>query len=78
MTLKMFVWEGVFADYTSGMACVLANDLQEAIACLKKKYPDEARHIKDDGKIIEDYDSENGEYPKIIEKPEAFIVWGGG
>jgi hypothetical protein len=28
--LKMFVWEDIFCDYTSGMACALAHDVEEA------------------------------------------------
>lgn len=65
--MKLFVWEGdgVLTDYTSGMICVLAENLEEAVKLIKEK----CNHAE-------------GNYPvscfKVIEKPEAFICWGGG
>ena len=65
--MKLFVWEGhgVLTDYSDGMICVLANDLEEALKLIREKY----NHAM-------------GSFPpdkyKIIEKPEAFICWGGG
>lgn len=37
MTLKLYVWEGVLVDYTSGMVCVLANSLEEAFQKVYEK-----------------------------------------
>ena len=65
--LKLYVWDGddVLRDYTPGMICVLAHSLEEAIKLVREK--DEVAM---------------GEFPvdkfKVIEKPEAFICWGGG
>lgn len=65
--LKLFVWEGdgVLTDWSSGMICVLAKDLEQAVKLIKEKVP-----------------YAEGNYPvsnfKVIEEPEAFIVWGGG
>ena len=63
--LKMFVWEGVLTDWSSGMVCVLAKDLQEAIELIKEK--DNIAASSMDMSVV-----------KEIIKPEAFIVWGGG
>lgn len=65
--LKMFVWEGdgVLTDYTNGMICVLAYDLEEALKLIRKEcdycmgsFP------------VDKY--------KIVTKPEAHLCWGGG
>lgn len=37
MKLKLFVWEGVLRDYTSGMVCILAKDLSQAFELLYQK-----------------------------------------
>ncbi len=63
--LKLFVWEGVLTDYTHGMVCVLAEDLEQAIKLIKEK-DDVAAGCMDMSNV------------KVIEKPEAFVVWGGG
>lgn len=65
--LKIFVWEGknVLEDYAPGMICVLAHDYEEAISLIQKKCP---------------YcmDSFPHEQYVVVEKPEAFICYGGG
>jgi hypothetical protein len=65
--LKLFVWEGkgVLTDYTDGMICVLAENIEQALKLINKKC---------------DYcqSSFNASNYKIIKKPEAFLVWGGG
>ena len=35
---KLFVWEGVLANYSSGMIVVLAPDLETALAITKDDY----------------------------------------
>lgn len=65
-TIKLFVWEGVLCDYTCGMVCVLAYNLDEALKLARKKYP---QYYLDDFA---------GREPKVITKPEAFAVYGGG
>ena len=35
-TVKMFVWEDVLADYTSGIVCVLAKTLDEAYSIIRE------------------------------------------
>jgi len=63
--LKMFVWENVLYDWSAGMVCVLAKDLEQAIQLIKKKDGGAAGSM--DMSVV-----------KEITKPEAFVVWGGG
>ena len=65
--LKLFVWEGVLADYTSGMVIILAYDLENALDIFRKKFPNEEYVIEDFG----------GKPYKIVTKPDAFYVCGG-
>ena len=63
--LKLFVWEGILTDYTNGFVCAFAEDLEQAIQLIKEK-DDCAAGVMDMSVV------------RVIEKPEAFIVWGGG
>lgn len=65
--LKLFVWEGngVLTDYTDGMICVLAHDLEEALSLIRKKCSYAINSFPADGFVV-------------VEKPEAFVCWGGG
>ena len=64
--LKLYVWEDVLRDHTSGMICVLALNLEHAFDLIREKYAD---YYLNDLAIVK---------PKIVEKPEAFAVYGGG
>ncbi len=63
--LKLFVWEGVLTDWSSGMVCVLAKDLEQAIQLIKEKDSTAASSM--DMSVV-----------RVIEKPEALVIWGGG
>lgn len=63
--LKLFVWQSVLMDYTAGMVCVLAKNLEEAIKLIKEK--DSVAASSMDMSVVE-----------VITIPKAFIVWGGG
>lgn len=65
--MKLYVWEGdgVLEDYTSGMICVLAESLEQALQLIEEKCNWCMNSFS-----ANDY--------KIIEKPEAFVCWGGG
>ena len=65
--LKLYVWENVLSDYTPGMVCILAYDLENAKEVFKKKFPDE-------GDVLDDF---FGCEHKVIKKPDAFYVYGG-
>ena len=64
-TMKMFVWENVLTDWTSGLVCVLAENLEQAVELLKEKYPSETPQI-DMSQL------------QVVTEPEAFLVYGGG
>ena len=63
--LKLYVWENVLTDYTSGVMFALATSADEARSLILKK---------------RDYvpPSDLAQEPKCIETPEGFAVWGGG
>jgi hypothetical protein len=61
---KLWVWEGVLADYADGMVCVLAPDEKSARELIAAKDPVAAQYLPS--------------APKCVEAPEAFIVWCGG
>ena len=65
--LKLYVWEGdgVLEDYTSGMIAVLASDLGEALAEIRKACP----------YAMESFPPDRYE---VVESPKAFVCWGGG
>lgn len=62
--MKLFVWENVLWDYSHGLVCVLADDLEQAHTLLAEKYPEYADQIP-------------GLPERIVEAPEAFAVHGG-
>lgn len=63
--MKLFVWQDVLTDYTSGLVCVLADDLESAHCLIEAKYPEYAWQLP-------------GLPTKIVEEAEAFAVHGGG
>jgi len=66
--LKLYVWEDVLRDYTEGMVCILAEDLEQAREVFLKKY-------KSEQYILDDF---FGKPYKVITTPDAFYVYGGG
>lgn len=69
--LKLYVWEQVLCDYTCGMVCVLAHNEEEAWKLLKEK---DWRAYE----MLRGINPEDIERPRVVDKPEAFVVWGGG
>ncbi len=67
--LKLYVWEGIFTDYTDGLAVALANSVEEARELVIKRLP------YDDGGYIEEI---RNKQPQIATEPGAFYVLGGG
>lgn len=65
MKLKLFVWEEVLTDWSDGFVCAWAENLEKAIELIKEKDEVGASSM-DMGKV------------RVIEKPEAFVMWGGG
>jgi hypothetical protein len=65
-TLKLYVWEDVLRDYSAGMVCILAHDLEEALEVARQKF---------ESHIIEGF---AGHPYQVITEPDAFYVYGGG
>jgi hypothetical protein len=66
--LKLYVWEGVLTDWTSGMAVALASSPEEAVELLQQQLgPSYFNGVKLEG--VE---------PIVVESPAAFFVYGGG
>lgn len=66
--LRLYVWEGVFTDYTSGMAAVLAFDVDHARRLLRKELGDLSGYM----------DEIDRKEPTSVGRPAAFFVAGGG
>lgn len=66
--LKLYIWEDVLRDYTPGMVAIYAYDLEHAKTVFLKKYKNEQYVL----------DNFFGSPHKVITKPEAFYVYGGG
>jgi hypothetical protein len=66
--LKLFVWEGVLTDWTSGMAVAYAYSAEEAVELLKKQLG---------GNNFEGTKLDGVE-PIVVEGAAAFYVYGGG
>lgn len=61
--MKMYVWENVLTDCTSGMVCALAPDLETAFALIGAK----------DNVAVDLL----GAPTDVVTEPAAFVVWGG-
>lgn len=69
--LKLYVWENVLCDHTCGIMFALAHSIKEARKLIETKPP---RFKGCDRWIRQDLQ----EKPKIVSKPEAFMIWGSG
>lgn len=66
--LKVYVWEDVLTDYTSGLAIIIAHSLDEAKEVFFKKYPNGQY-------VLNDF---FGKPHEVVTEPDAFYVYGGG
>jgi hypothetical protein len=71
--VKLFVWEEVLTDYTSGMIVVLAPDLETALAVVRDDPGTYDRHLEDMGAHEPEVTDLSGDV-----KPQAWWVYGGG
>lgn len=82
--LKLYVWENVLSDHTSGMACVLAYSEEHAWALLKKKDLYDWADIRESLQWHDRVDNRRCEdlpahiRPKVYSSPVALSVSGGG
>jgi len=65
LSLKMYVWDNVLVDYTSGMVCVLAASKTQALSVLKRTDEFVWKECKN-------------QEPGVYKDPAAVYVWGGG
>ncbi len=70
--LKLFVWEEVLTDYTSGIAFALARDVEDARFQILTKFRKKLGHTS---RYLEE---ELAEEPKIVSSQEGFYIFGGG
>ena len=69
MALKLYVWEGVLEDYTSGSIFVIANNVTEARKLAGEQSIQARKDVE--AKPTRVIDLANA-------KPEAWLCWGGG
>ena len=67
--MKLYVWESVLQDWSSGFVAVYAPDEMAAWELLKTSDPTAYR-------VIQGEDARH-KTPRLVEEPEAFIIWGG-
>lgn len=67
--LRLFVWEDVLTDWTSGVMFALAHDVDEARRLIDPTFDPS----KDDQKT-----SDLKQEPSVYDSPIGFAVWGGG
>lgn len=77
--LKLFVWEDVLTDWSSGIIFALAPDVDTARRLAAIKYMEEG------GEYYKKFPLEDtvvwkqtSKPPLVITEPEGFYVWGGG
>ena len=70
--MKLFVWHGnyVLQDYTSGMICVVAENLEDALKAIEKECSYADGNFPSHPTDIIDLNDNT--------KPRAWVCWGGG
>jgi hypothetical protein len=88
--VKLYVWENVLMDYTSGIMFALANSIDEARMLIAKKYHEECRSWDEEkaNRLCEYVEGEYGRCkvcyelqrykPQVFDTPVGFYLWGGG
>ena len=70
--LKLFIWENVLTDYTSGIAFALAENPEEARKIIFAKFEKKEQYLSDTLK------SDLSDEPEMIDTKDGFYIWGGG
>lgn len=65
--LRLYVWEDVLTDYTSGVMFALAYSVKHARKLITKD-------VHASSQVHEDIKQE----PTVVSRPQGFKVWGGG
>jgi hypothetical protein len=69
MALKLYVWEGVLTDYSSGIAFALAHNVKEARKLVLQAW------VNPDDKVFQ---KELQAKPKVHRAPAGYAQSGGG
>jgi len=70
--LKLFIWENVLTDYTSGIAFALAENAEQAREIIFAKFEKEEQYLSDTVK------ADLSDEPEMIDNKAGFYLWGGG
>jgi len=70
--LKLFIWEDVLSDHTSGIAFALAENVEEAREIIL------AKGLAEDGYISNTLKSDLTSAHKVVDNKQGFYIWGGG
>ena len=91
--MKLFVWDNVLEDYTSGMVCILARNEKQAWKMLYEHDPLAWWVLQGEPDYEEESATKSADAwnnlpeqgyfntairPKIVLEPSVFVVWGGG
>ncbi len=73
--LRLYVWDGVLEDYTSGIAFALASSPEEAFQMVAKGFPG----VTGRGQYGQNGPTKiDGVEPVAYDSPVGFAIWGGG
>lgn len=73
--MKLFVWEGVLRDYSTGVIVALAPSLEAALRAARR-HPRFVEQVTSDmGSVKPEVITLTGCAPK---RPRVWFVWGGG
>ena len=76
--MKLFVWEDVLTDYTSGIMFALADSADEARELISPGWADRVRLWKETDARLGTMDFDLRTEPDVYETPAGFSCWGGG
>lgn len=78
--LKLFVWENVLTDYTSGIIFALATSVENArkVICESQKIDYKTGGVPNNPNYVSQVWQDIQTEPQVFSKPVGFCVWGGG
>ena len=81
---RLYVWEDVLADYTSGIMFAIASSVEEARILILKEYDEDAANIAKRNPYDERLSTNSmwndlfNQKPIVLNKKQGFYCWGGG
>lgn len=77
-SMKLYVWEDVLTDWTSGVAFAFAETAIQARQMIARKYADSFNDPEFAGAHIATMLKELSDRPTIVKTPQGFYCAGGG